>query len=81
MDEWNRIQCSYATNLSVRLQVTLKAGSFVISKVFGSSRKTQYCELITKIYVNMFVASIIDISHASDIMVWVEVTQIWMWLG
>jgi hypothetical protein len=67
----------------VCLQVTLKAGSFMIcSEVLRSSRKTQYYELVTKIDVNMLVAaSIIEISHAPEIMVWVEVTQILMWLG
>ena len=29
----------------------------------------------------MLVASILQISHASEIMIWEEVSQIWMWLG
>jgi hypothetical protein len=49
--------------------------------VLRTSKKTQYYELVTKIYVNMLVASIIEIRHSSEIMVWVEVTQIWMLLG
>ena len=45
------------------------------SEVLKSSRKTQYCELVTKTDVNMLVASIFDISRASEIMVWVEVSN------
>jgi len=71
-----------STYWSVCLQVTLKAGGVMIcTKVIMRSRNTQYCELVTEIDVNMFVASIIEISYASEIMVWVEVSQIWMWLG
>jgi len=59
-----------------------QAGSFMIcSKVIMRSRNTQYSELVTKIDVIMLMASIIEICHASEIMVWVEVSQIWMWLG
>ena len=38
-------------------------------------------QTLTKIEVNMLVASVFEISRASEIIVWVEVSQIWMWLG
>jgi hypothetical protein len=41
----------------------------------------EFKELVTKIDVNVLMASVFEISHASEIMVWVEVTQILMWLG
>jgi hypothetical protein len=70
----------------MHLQVTLKAASFLICPLMMmSSRKNQYCEVSYqcsyKINVCILVASILYICHTSDIIVWVEVNEIGMWLG